>query len=156
MIRTTRVLILLTAILISSFLLAQQTASLPAEPQMTPEDEARKNSVKPTKESIETGKKLFDSQCTMCHGERGDGKGDLAVDKGWSIVDFIDAKAMKERTDGALFFVLTKGRSHMPGQESRMKDEQKWHLVNFIRSLSAPAENKPSEKAEKRSTESRD
>ena len=34
-----------------------------------------------------------------------------------------------------LFYVLDKGKRHMPGQEKRMKEEQKWHLVNFIRSL---------------------
>lgn len=122
---------------------------------MTAEDEARKNPIKPTKESIEAGKKLFDSQCTMCHGERGDGKGDLAVARGWTIRDFTDAKAMKERTDGALFFLMTKGKAHMPGQESRLKDDQKWHIVNYIRSLAAPAESKPGEKAEKGGNQSR-
>ena len=152
--RTTAFIIFLTAILLSTLLLAQQNAP-PAEPQMTPEDEARKNPIKPTKESIEAGKKLFESQCTMCHGERGDGKGDLAVERGWPIVDFTDAKPMKQRMDGALFFLITKGRRKMPEQGSRMKDEQMWHLVNFIRSLAVPAENKTGEKAQKHSTESR-
>lgn len=127
-------------------LLAQETTPPAAEPQPSAEDLARKNPVRATRESIETGRKFFDSQCTMCHGEKGDGKGDLAVARGWHAADFTDTKAMKEKTDGELFFVLTKGRGHMPGQENRLKEEQKWHIVNFIRSLAAPSNEKPREK----------
>lgn len=147
----------LSALILSAlgcaFLLFAQETTPPAEPQATAEDLARKNPVKPAKESIEVGKKLFESQCTMCHGEKGDGKGDLAVDRGWHVPDFTDAKVMKEKTDGELFFLLTKGRGHMPGQENRLKEEQKWHIVNFIRSLAGPANEK---RAEKHATQSRE
>ena len=37
-------------------------------------------------QSIDNGKQIFTSQCTMCHGANGDGKGDLYVFNGanWS------------------------------------------------------------------------
>ena len=137
---------LFLVLMAAAVLLLAQEAPPPAEPQPTAEDLARKNPVKSGKESIDTGKRLFDSQCTMCHGEKGDGKGDLAVDRGWKVTDFTDAKVMKGRTDGELFFSMTKGKGHMPGQEGRLKGEQKWHIVNFIRSLAAPTNEKPGEK----------
>lgn len=150
-------ILLLTAILTAALLLAQQPPTpVSQEPQMSDEDRARKNPIKSTKDSIEVGKKLFDSQCTMCHGEKGDGKGDLAVERGWQVVDFTDAKAMKEHSDAELFFCLTKGRAHMPGQENRLKDEQKWHIVNFIRSLAAPVNEKSPQKSEKPASQPRE
>lgn len=148
--RRNHALVLLAALFLAYRLFAQQPTTPPPtepqEPQMTAEDLARKNPVKPTRESIDTGKRLFESQCTMCHGEKGNGKGDLAADRGWRVPDFTDAKAMKEKTDAELFFRLTKGRGHMPGQENRLKEEQKWHIVNFIRSLATPANEKAGEK----------
>jgi mono/diheme cytochrome c family protein len=61
--------------------------------------------------------------------------------------DYRDPAALKNYTDGALFFVLTKGHKEMPSQEGRMKDDQKWNLINFIRSL-VPKEP-PAKKEEK-------
>jgi len=43
---------------------------------ITDEDKARKNPVDFTEVTVERGKKLFESQCAMCHGEKADGKGD--------------------------------------------------------------------------------
>jgi mono/diheme cytochrome c family protein len=76
----------------------------------------------------------------MCHGVGGDGKGDLAVELKWEVKDWRNPEALKGMTDGALFYILAKGRGHMPDQESRMSDAQKWNLVNFIRSLARHGE----------------
>ncbi|HEY4682716.1 MAG TPA: c-type cytochrome [Candidatus Acidoferrales bacterium] len=108
----------------------------PAIPSVIPPEAAQKsNPVKATPESVEAGKRLFVSQCAMCHGTEGDGKGDLAVELKWEVKDWRNPEALKDKTDGALFYLLTAGKGHMPGQEKRMTDTQKWNLVNFIRSL---------------------
>ncbi len=52
--------------------------------------------------------------------------------------DFTAAQ-QKKRTDGELFYILTRGHAGMPGQGSRLREKQKWDLINFIRSR-APAE----------------
>jgi len=106
----------------------------------------RKNPVKPTEDSIGAGKRFYKTQCAMCHGEAGDGKGDLAVDMKLTLRDWTDAASLKEVSDGALFYVLTKGNEKMPGQEGRMKAEQQWNVVNFIRSLAKKEAPKAEEK----------
>lgn len=98
------------------------------------------NPIKPTPESIARGKKLYGYDCAMCHGENGDGKGDLAKDMNPAVPDFRDSAVLKARTDGELFYILKNGKGEMP-PENRGSDNALWDLVNYIRSF---ATNKPS------------
>ncbi len=107
-----------------------------ARPNSIPEAEKnRKNPVASTPESIERGQTLFWSQCAMCHGEKGDGKGELADRYDFKVVDFTDPAVQKKRTDGELFYLLTVGKDHMPGEGERMPEAWKWDLVNYIRTI---------------------
>jgi mono/diheme cytochrome c family protein len=107
------------------------------------------NPVKPVASSIADGKHLYESQCLMCHGKDGDGKGDLAVDMKLNLRDFRDAATFKESTDGELFYIISKGKGDMPGAADRLSPTQCWNLVNYVRSLSSktppakPKEDKP-------------
>jgi mono/diheme cytochrome c family protein len=104
-------------------------------PLVIPEEEKeRENPLKGDEESIALGKKLFSSQCTMCHGPEGQGDGDLAADMQLAIADFSSSKA-RERTDGELFYILSKGHGSMPAQGERMPEKNRWSLVNHIRTL---------------------
>lgn len=110
------------------------------------EEAERKNPVKPTGESIEAGKRFYKTQCAMCHGDNGDGKGELAVELKMDLRDWTDPASLKDFSDGALFYVLTKGNEKMPGQEGRMKAPQQWNVVNFIRSVAKKETVKAEEK----------
>jgi mono/diheme cytochrome c family protein len=112
-----------------------QKAPAEAEWKVPPEEAQRPNPVKPTAASIAEGKNLFSTQCVMCHGAAGDGKGDLAVELKMKLRDYRDPAALKGFTDGELRYVLVKGKGQMPGQEGRMKEAQLWNLVNYMRSL---------------------
>jgi mono/diheme cytochrome c family protein len=114
----------------------QDAVPLPA-PYRIPEEDAKKvNPIKYSTSSVAEGRRLYDSQCAMCHGETGDGKGELAVSLSLTTIkDWTQLDALKEWTDGQIFYVMDKGKRHMPGQEGRMKADQKWNLVNFVRSL---------------------
>jgi len=95
----------------------------------------RENPVSSTPGSLERGKNIFSSQCTMCHGEKGDGKGKLAEQYEFSAVDFTDPGRQKQHTDGEYFYILTEGCGHMPGEGERLPELWKWDLVNYIRTL---------------------
>jgi mono/diheme cytochrome c family protein len=103
--------------------------------KIPPEETQRANKVKPTPASLAEGKHVYASQCAMCHGNTGDGKGDLAADMKLQLRDYRDPDALKKFTDGELFYILTKGKGDMPGTEDRMKETQRWDLVNYLRSL---------------------
>jgi mono/diheme cytochrome c family protein len=99
------------------------------------------NPVKATPESIESGKKIYSYDCASCHGVRGDGKSDVAKDL--KLPDLTDPALQKERTDGAYFYILENGHGDMPKEGGRVKPEQIWDLVNYIRTLAKKADDKP-------------
>lgn len=107
-------------------------------------DARQPNPVKPTPESIAEGKKIYSYDCALCHGVNGDGKTEAG--KEMKIPDLTDPAVLKDRTDGELFYVIKSGRGEMPLEGNRVKAEQVWDLVNYVRSLAkkkGPAEEKP-------------
>jgi mono/diheme cytochrome c family protein len=104
-------------------------------------DSAKKNPVKPTPESLAAAKKLYGYHCAMCHGENGDGKGELAVQMKLDLHDWRDANSIEKYTDGDLFYIVTNGRGKMTGGEGdRTKEEVRWNLVNLVRSFGKKGE----------------
>ena len=120
--------------LFSVFALWAQTKAPAPEYKIPPEAAAKANPVKPAAESLAKGKKVYGIDCAMCHGEKGDAKGDMASDMK-NVTDFTDPDALKNRTDGELFYVIRHGKGEMPPEGDRAKDDDIWNLVNYIRSL---------------------
>jgi len=104
--------------------------------KLTPEDTARKNPVKFNTVSVDRGKKIYDTQCAMCHGAKGDGKGDVAAEMNITPPDFTKPETLQKRTDGELFAIIGVGSETMPGQGTRLTETRKWQLVNYMRALS--------------------
>lgn len=104
--------------------------------KITPEDTAKKNPNKFTTVSVERGRKIYDTQCAMCHGAKGDGKGEIVAEMKINPPDFTKAETLEKRTDGELFALISGGSETMPGQGARMPDTRKWNLVNYLRQLS--------------------
>ena len=86
---------------------------------------------------------MYEIDCEMCHGKNGDGKGDLAADMKAKLADYHDPAALKDRTDGELFYIIKNGKGEMPSEGDRAKPDAMWNLVNYIRSL---AKKEPSTK----------
>jgi mono/diheme cytochrome c family protein len=136
------VFILLVFLFVTCALWAQQNqppAKAPAPeskipPKISSEDAAKANPVKPTQESLAKGKKMYGIDCSMCHGNNGDGKGDLGADYK-TMPDFTNSEALKSRTDGELFYVTRNGKGDMPPEDNRAKDEDIWNMVNYIRAF---------------------
>jgi mono/diheme cytochrome c family protein len=107
----------------------------PAEYKIPPEAAAKPNPVKPNQESLARGKKLYGYDCAMCHGKDGDGKGDMASDYK-NVTDFTNPNSLKSRSDGELFYIIRNGKGDdMPPEGDRAKDDDIWHLVNYVRAL---------------------
>lgn len=107
-----------------------------AEFTIPPEEVARKNPVEPTPAAIAEGKRLYGvTDCAMCHGKQGDGKGVLAKDINMKIHNWQDPAALTHFTDGELFYLIVKGKGRMPGYEKRETSEQVWQMVGYLRSI---------------------
>ena len=137
----------------------QEPATTPAPapaamPAPTPAPNAMpnvKNPVKPTAESQARAKKQYGYDCQMCHGDKGDGKTDLAKDMGLTMSDLSNPATLASQTDQQIYELIVKGKGKMPGEEGRAKTDELWNLVIYVRSLSkggaaaAPEAVKPSE-----------
>jgi mono/diheme cytochrome c family protein len=141
-----RVLLVLCAFLLASFGLvaaknaaqdqAKDSQSGSAEYKITQEDIDRKNPVKSTPESLAAGRKVYGFDCAMCHGEQGDGKGDLVESMKLTMHDWRDPAWLAGKTDGEIRYIIIKGKGKMPGEENRLPDNMCWNLVNVVRDLS--------------------
>ncbi|MBZ5682593.1 MAG: c-type cytochrome [Acidobacteriia bacterium] len=142
-------LILPAILLVAPVLAAQQTPAPQKTPSLAaiPADAAKQaNPVKATPESIARARKWWGLDCAMCHGASGDGKGEVAKDMKLQVADFTNSDTLKDRTDGELFYIIKNGHQDMPPEGPRVKTEENWDLVNYVRSLAkkkADTEQKP-------------
>ena len=80
------------------------------------------------------GKSLYSKHCKSCHGSEGYGDGTKAKDMKGDLGDFSSAKFQKQ-SDGALFYKTTFGRDDMPDFSKKLTDEDRWLVVNYMRTL---------------------
>jgi len=151
----TRVLVFASLLLFGFSSQAQQQNTKNSEEKPAPSagakipPEALKvvNPVKSTPASIAAGKKKYGYDCAMCHGVDGDGKGDLAIDMKLKMIDYRDPATLKSVTDGEMFYVIKNGNGQMPSEADRLKDEDIWNMVNYIRSIPKSSAPPAAEKA---------
>jgi mono/diheme cytochrome c family protein len=107
-----------------------------------PEDaDKTKNPVTASAESVEKGKALYfdpnKGNCIFCHGETGTGNEANMPRLRRKPADLTNKERMSAQTDGELYWKITKGITGiMPGREKKMTDEERWHVVNYVRTLS--------------------
>jgi cytochrome c5 len=114
-----------------------QSQSPGEEYKPTPEDIARKNPTKASPEGLAEARRAFKYDCAMCHGEHGDGKGELVESMKLTMSDWHDPAALAGKTDGELFYIITKGKGKMMGEGDRQAEKLRWNLVNLVRSIAA-------------------
>jgi len=152
-------ILILILVLATSYLWAQEKKETPPPAQQAPaaapeapaaphpatisaEDKARKNPVGFTEVSVARGKKIYATQCALCHGDKGDGKGELASDMKLTLPDFTKPDTLKDRTDGELFAIIGSWKDPMPAQAGRLSDTHRWNLVNYLRAVSGKVPEK--------------
>lgn len=93
-----------------------------------------KNPVKPTAASQAHAKQIYSFDCSMCHGDDGKGKTDLATSMALTLPDFTQAASLSGQPDGTLFNVIRNGKDKMPAEEAgRANNDVVWNLVLYVR-----------------------
>ena len=86
--------------------------------------------------SITAGATAYREHCAACHGPSGAGNGPAGAALSPPPSD-LRAHHAALHTAGDLFWWITHGRRQMPAFGDRLDVEQRWDLVNFIRTLAA-------------------
>lgn len=127
-------LLLLPSVLI---LFAFTLKDLQTDPWKAPDSaKSIKNPVEASKQIVsgKKGKKVFQTNCIVCHGETGVGNGPGGKSINPKPADLTSAK-VQSQTDGEIFWKITNGRGPMIKWEPVIPEAQRWDLVNYIRSL---------------------
>ena len=108
-----------------------------ADYKITPEDVARVNPVKSSPEGLAEARKVFGYDCAMCHGDKGDGKGDVVESMKLTMHDWREPATLANMTDGEIFYILTKGKGKMMAEGDRLSEKLRWNMVNLVRAMAA-------------------
>lgn len=99
--------------------------------------------IAPTPQSIDRGRALFGSHCAVCHGTEGRGDGPAAGGLLQRPADLAGAHTA-DHTPGDLFWWISHGLGlAMPAFGDRLSVDDRWDLVNFVRTLSSGAAARP-------------
>jgi copper transport protein len=98
------------------------------------------NPIAPNADSIAAGQELYEQNCTPCHGASGAGDGPVGLTLNPPPADLTIHTAPGVHPDAQLYDWVTNGfrGSVMPAFKDQLSDEERWHLVNYIRTLAQP------------------
>lgn len=79
------------------------------------------------------GQKVYNTNCAVCHGDRGHGDGPV-VDP-FPIPKSLQSPDMLRWKDGHLFHVITKGQGVMPSYAQQIQPMDRWAVIHYVRAL---------------------
>ncbi len=137
-----------------------QQSNRPGEPPLVPQPEGSvpmtgresvgdfgqssklENPVEATLESIIDGRELYRVNCSMCHGAKADGDSQVALrfsNAGVRAPTNLREGVAKVSPDGFIFAVVTHGLGNMPSLQRVLEPNERWAIVNYLRSVQAAA-----------------
>lgn len=93
-----------------------------------------KNPLMGDMKAAEKGKKIYKQMCVVCHGDKGKGNGIAGSSLNPRPADFT-AENIQAQSDGAIYWKMTEGRAPMAAYKDILKEDQRWQLVNYLRTL---------------------
>lgn len=87
----------------------------------------------PTDENLALGKRKYNTFCSPCHGNFGDG--DARLRGQFPNPPTLHSSKVREWKDGNIYHVITNGQNIMSSYASQITREERWAIVNYIRVL---------------------
>jgi mono/diheme cytochrome c family protein len=91
-----------------------------------------KNPVPATAASLTEGRVLFETNCVICHGRTSAERGPVGK-KISPPPPGLDHDMVKGLSDSTIFKAITFGFGRMPAFQDKLTPQERWNLVNFLR-----------------------
>lgn len=106
-----------------------------------------------TAESLNRGQTVYETFCTVCHGPTGQGDGPISATNGRTpagpfpgIPPLVD-EFRRNLSDGWIYGVVVSaqemGKGLMPRYGDKVRGNDRWDVVNYVRQLQADASGSP-------------
>jgi mono/diheme cytochrome c family protein len=79
-------------------------------------------------ETLQVGSQIYTEDCASCHGEVG--SGELL-----GSADFTDLRQMDNLAPRDLYLTVTQGRGSMPAWQSLLTQDERWAVIDYIRTF---------------------
>ena len=80
-------------------------------------------------ENLALGQHIFDDNCQICHGE--DGSGEVL-----GASDFSDLRVVDDQAPRDFYLVTTQGQGSMPAWQGRLSQDERWAVIDYVRTFS--------------------
>lgn len=92
-----------------------------------------------TQVDLDKGGVLFNIYCAICHGNKGDGQGNLVKrEKFLGVPSFDDAG--RAITEGSIYHTIHYGKNAMGSYANQLSIEERWQVVAYVLQLKADLE----------------
>lgn len=99
------------------------------------------NPVPASKVSLMKGEQIYKARCFGCHGAAGHGNGPDARELRVRPAR-LSGNRVQEQSDGLLWWKITFGKRPMPGYGFRLSPTDRWHVINYLRTLADNRQNR--------------
>jgi len=80
-------------------------------------------------EKLALGETIYDANCQVCHGV--DGTGEVL-----GAADFSDLRVVDDQAPRDFYLVTTQGKGSMPAWQGRLSQDERWAVIDYIRTFS--------------------
>lgn len=123
--------------------LAAPAQAVPVQGPVVLDGQPASEPVPASADSLQRGKVLFGIDCALCHGADGSGNGPLADKFTPRPVD-LHGSTVRGLSDADIFMVITQGYSPMPSIAENLTPNERWDVINYVRSLAPGGAKSPS------------
>ena len=81
-----------------------------------------------THEELKDGNEIYTDDCVSCHGE--DGRSQIL-----GAANFPDQRFMANKSPSDLYVSVTQGQGSMPAWQARLSQEERWAVIDYIRTF---------------------
>ncbi|MFI5222172.1 MAG: c-type cytochrome [Bacteroidia bacterium] len=111
-----------------------------------------KNPLEATKYNVSEGKRLYNINCTPCHGETGKADGTIVADGKFPPPPSYDSDRIRSTPEGKMFYSIKYGKNLMGAYGTHLNPHQIWQVLHYVNTLKGTATAKADSSSTKIST----